>query len=168
MERFHHSLSMETVSNRYYAAIPLKTRISPQRLQQVCKEPSDVGIALVAERGRGSQKQIIGVVRLTRVNNWQAELAVVISDAWQGQHLGPAMLREAIMLAYEVGIQTITASARPGNGQMAHIARAVGGLVKCANYEREYSFQFDLQTLQPKEQIFDSLRSCAPGIQKRL
>src|SRR5208283_3814748 len=75
---------------RYFGFLEGEALIAHERLVQICFSDYDREINLVAERiqpGR-NQRQIVAIARLIKSYGAnEAELAIVISDDWQGKVL---------------------------------------------------------------------------------
>jgi acetyltransferase len=123
MVRFHHSLSNETVRNRFNIVMKLEDRISHERLIRVCMNDYDREIALVAQNTRpDGTHEIVGVSRLSKIRGThEAEAAVIVSDDWQKRGIGTALLEEAIKIARIEGVARVFASALPENMEIQHL-----------------------------------------------
>jgi acetyltransferase len=67
------------------------------------------------------------VARLTRfTGTGDAEFALLVSDAMQGQGLGRAMLERLFDVGRDWGLERIVAEILPGNAQMRRICRSLG------------------------------------------
>ena len=84
MARFHERLSERSVYLRYFHLMDLERRVSHDRLLRICFNDYDRDIALVAEHG----SEILAVGRLSKIDANDAELAVLITDEYQGRGLG--------------------------------------------------------------------------------
>ena len=126
---FHKSLSEETAHLRYFGFLKGEALISHERLVQICYSDYDREINLVAERiqpGR-NQRRIIAIARLIKsygVN--EAELAIVISDDWQGKGLGTKLLRDLLEIGSTEGLERIVGYVLPENYVMQRICRKQG------------------------------------------
>ncbi len=87
--RFHERLSERSVYLRYFHLIDLDRRVSHDRLIRICFNDYDRDIALVAEYGDA----ILAVARLRKIDATGAELAVLITDEYQGRGLGTELAR---------------------------------------------------------------------------
>ena len=121
--QFHHSLSNETVRNRFYNVMKLEDRISHERLIRVCMNDYDREIALVAQYTRADgTSEIVGVSRLSKIRGTpEAEASVIVSDHWQKRGIGTALLEEAIKIARMEGVSRVFASALPDNMEIQHL-----------------------------------------------
>jgi len=131
---FHKTLSERTVYYRYFSTLQLSERIAHERLTRVCFNDYDREIALVAEiSGPEGLRQIIGVGRLTRLDSRsEAEFAVVVSDAYQGQGLGTELLRRLTEIGKREGVTRVTGHILPDNSAMQKVARDLGYTIRRA------------------------------------
>src|SRR5262249_4095467 len=96
MVRFHRTLSDDSVFDRSAGMLSGDARGAHDRLARICFSADDREMALVAEcpSADGGPPAIVAVARLTRIAGArEAEFALLVSDAMQGQGLGTAMLR---------------------------------------------------------------------------
>lgn len=127
MVRFHGTLSEQSVYARYFHMMRLGVRVSHERLARICHADFTRDIVLVAEAGDEGARSIVGVGRLTLAPaRDEAEFAIVVSDAWQGQGLGTALLRRLVDIGRARGLRRITADILPDNQAMQHASRHVG------------------------------------------
>lgn len=73
------------------------------------------GGAIVAVDYRGSEQKIVGVMRLGAPEDGIAEIAVVVSDEFQGRGVGRALLQRMPTLARRMSIHTIVATIEADN-----------------------------------------------------
>ncbi|WP_338865448.1 bifunctional acetate--CoA ligase family protein/GNAT family N-acetyltransferase [Myxococcus stipitatus] len=124
MERFHRTLSEQTVFMRYAGLMQLSTRVAHERLSRICFNDYAREMALVAERKGG---ELLGVGRLTRLRGTQdAEFAILISDAVQHEGLGTEMLRRLVEVGRAWGMQRIVADILAGNRAMQNVSKRLG------------------------------------------
>jgi RimJ/RimL family protein N-acetyltransferase len=89
LEDLFYRLTPESVQ-MWLCAGALQTPYFAQTLTRYAESDGDTTLSLVAEHA----SRIIGVARFVRVQPpSEGEIALVIEDAWQGIHLGRAMLR---------------------------------------------------------------------------
>lgn len=108
---FHESLSEQSVYRRYFMPLSLESRTRHERLTRICFIDYDHEMALVAEQLVSAGKsQIVGVARLIKdVSASEAELAVVVSDAFQRRGIGSSLTKHLIEFGRDEGICVITA-----------------------------------------------------------
>jgi acetyltransferase len=124
---FHATLSAESVHFRYFSQLPLETRTAHDRLVRICFSDYNREIAIVAEHGRGATRKLLGVARLNRLHGCpEAEFAVLVADAWQGQGLGTQLLEALIPIARAEKLQRVTGSVLPDNHAMLQLCRRLG------------------------------------------
>jgi acetyltransferase len=127
MIAFHRTLSAESVHFRYFSTLKLDQRIAHERLRRICFNDYDREIALVVEHGHGDSREILGVGRLSKLHGVnEAEFAIVIGDAWQGQGLGTRLLELLVQIGREEKLARIVAHILPENAAMQRVARKCG------------------------------------------
>ncbi|HTS37032.1 MAG TPA: bifunctional acetate--CoA ligase family protein/GNAT family N-acetyltransferase [Candidatus Solibacter sp.] len=101
MVSFHSTLSERSVYLRYFCSLSLNTRIEHERLVRICFAGYDRGFALVADRKdpMSGQHEILGVGRFSTIRRGEAEVAVLVSDQWQGRGLGTELLSRVVRVA---------------------------------------------------------------------
>ncbi|HKQ87357.1 MAG TPA: GNAT family N-acetyltransferase, partial [Candidatus Acidoferrales bacterium] len=131
MVKFHGTLSSATVYLRYFHMVSLDTRVAHERLMQQCFIDYDREMALVAEikEPKSGGRAIVAVARLTKERaEAEAEIAVVVSDAYQGIGLGTEMVRRLIDVGRDEKLERIVAKMLPENNAMLALARHFGFL----------------------------------------
>jgi GNAT superfamily N-acetyltransferase len=122
---------VKNVHFRYFSLLPLKTRIAHERLVRICFADYDCEIPLVAECQHDHNREVIGVGRLNRFHDRnEAELAIVVSDAWQNQGVGHQLLEALIRVGRAEKLNRITATILASNCAMLHVCRAFGFSVR--------------------------------------
>lgn len=123
MVRFHQALSESSVYYRYAGFMKLDSRVAHQRLSRICSIEDGREMVLVAERG----DEIVAVARLVRlVDAREAEFALLVSDALQGQGLGHALLKQLLEVGRDWGLSRIVAEISPDNVPMRRVCRELG------------------------------------------
>jgi acetyltransferase len=123
MVDFHHTLSERSVYMRYFHWMKLDQRITHERLTRMCFIDYDRQMALVAE----GQGKILGVARLVRsplAND--AEVAVIISDAWHARGLGSQLAERLVGFARDEKVARLNASVLYENRPMLRILEKLG------------------------------------------
>jgi acetyltransferase len=126
--RFHTHLSERSVYLRYFHLIDLDRRVSHDRLIRVCFSDYDRDIALVAdhqEKDTG-EHEILAVARLRKIDATDAELAVLITDEYQGRGLGTEMSRRLVEIARAEKMSRVTAEILSENIHMQRVCRELG------------------------------------------
>ncbi|MGE3178784.1 MAG: bifunctional acetate--CoA ligase family protein/GNAT family N-acetyltransferase, partial [Vicinamibacterales bacterium] len=134
--QFHQALSGRSVYYRYLHMIGLSERIAHERLTRVCFIDYSREMALVAERQEpDGTSTILGVGRLMKLHgSREAEFALLIADAYQGQGLGPELLRRLVQVGRDEKLARIVASIDLENREMRVVSERVGFTVA---YDRE-------------------------------
>lgn len=115
--RFHRSLSPETIRWRFFTFHP---ELSPAEVEWFTHVDHEDREAIVATDG----DDIVGVARWDRPPGGdRAEIAFVVTDAWQGVGLGQALFQELVDRARAAGIRLLTAETLPGNRPMLGVFR---------------------------------------------
>jgi acetyltransferase len=120
--RFHERLSERSVYLRYFHLMDLDRRVSHDRLIRICFNDYDRDIALVAEHANA----ILAVARLRRIDANDAELAVLISDEYQGRGLGTELSRRLVEIARAEKMERVIAEILPENTHMQRVCQELG------------------------------------------
>ena len=137
MVRFHEGLSERTVYFRYFHMLNLAQRTSHDRLTRICFIDYSREIALVAERTEpgASGGEIVAVGRLTKIHATRdAEFAIVVSDAFQGQGLGTQLLGRLLEIARREGVSRVVADMLSENREMQRVCERFGFTVTYAEH----------------------------------
>ena len=129
MVRFHGTLSDQTVYLRYFHMEKLSTRVAHERLIQKCFIDYGREMALVAERiaPETGRPEIIAVGRLSNSRTAkEGEVAVLVSDRYQGQGLGTELVGRLIQVGRDEKLQEIVANILPENLAMRALANHFG------------------------------------------
>jgi acetyltransferase len=126
---FHGTLSDRTVSLRYFHPMKLSTRVAHERLTRICFIDYDREMALVADSTRPDtgEHEILGVGRLSKIRGTDdAEFALLISDRFQRQGLGEALLSRLIQIGRDEKIARIFGMILPENVAMKRVCEKLG------------------------------------------
>ena len=129
MVAFHQTLSEATVYSRYFAPLKLDQRVRHERLSRICFIDYDRQMALVIERGvpGTERREILGLGGWIRLHGGnEAEFALLVSDAWQGQGLGTQLLRNLVQMARDERLERLTGVLLASNHAMLHVAKRAG------------------------------------------
>jgi acetyltransferase len=144
--KFHETLSERTVFMRYLQAMNLSERTGHERLSRVTFIDYDREIALLALRHNpdtGAQ-EVMGIGRLTRqYGTGQAEFALIVSDQFQNQGLGKALLHRLLQVAREEQIRTVYGLVLAENRNGIRLVEGLG--FKLQPTEREDILRAEIQ-----------------------
>jgi acetyltransferase len=129
MVKFHHTLSEQSVYQRYFNVLHLSQRTAHDRLTRICFNDYDREIALVAEHREtpGAEARIVAVGRLSKLHGVnEGEFALLVSDPWQGVGLGTELLKRLVQVGREEKLQRITGHILADNQTMKLICQQVG------------------------------------------
>lgn len=129
MVDFHAGLSPETVYQRYLECLNLSSRVAHTRLIRVCNCDYDRDIVLVLDHrlATSGKHQILAVGRLSKTSTpGEAEIAVLVSDLWQGKGIGSRLMKELLEIARKEKITRLVGLTRSDNHSMLHIAHRLG------------------------------------------
>lgn len=133
MARFHQTVSDRSTYLRFFHMEKLSSRVAHERLVKRCSIDYHNEMALVAEIAEPSAAdlQIIAVGRLVRAPEAaEAEIAILVADAFQNLGLGAELMRRLIQFAREKKLERITAIVLPENTAMRALAAKQGFVVK--------------------------------------
>ena len=120
LRRLFFRLSAETVYRRFFRPVH---EPSPSVLRFLCSVDHGRREALVAVDGDG---EIVAVARYDRLGDTdEAEVAVVVEDAWQGHGIGSRLLRRLAVLAESRGLHVFTATMLGDNRAASALLRSV-------------------------------------------
>lgn len=132
MVHFHETLSERSTYLRFFHMEKLSSRVAHRRLVRRCFIDYDREMALVAERGgeKGARPEIIAVGRLIRTPGTKdAEVAVLVADAFQKLGLGSELMRRLIQFGRDEKLERITATVLSENVAMRALAAGQGFVV---------------------------------------
>ena len=136
MVRFHQALSESSASSRYFGPLKLETRTTHERLARICFLDCDRQIALVAESTplRTGSSEIVAMARPMRPPGTRdAEFALLVSDAVQGQGLGRALLKRLFDVGRDWGVEHIVSEILPDNERMRKVCASLGFIFRGKN-----------------------------------
>jgi acetyltransferase len=133
MVKFHQALSEESVRMRYFQMLKLGQRVAHERLTRVCFNDYDRELAIVAEHfdEKSREHEILGIGRLSKTP-WraEAEVAVLVHDAWQKRGLGSQFVKMLLQIAKDEKLERVTALVLPENQLMCRIFEKLGFKLK--------------------------------------
>jgi acetyltransferase len=147
MVKFHETLSERTVYLRYFHLMNLEQRTQHERLTRICFIDYDREMALVAERRNAEtgESEILGVGRMTKVHGTrEGEVAVLISDRWQGRGLGKELLSRLLLVGADEKLTKLTADILPDNRDVMRICEKLGFSLKHSLDDQVVRAEFQL------------------------
>jgi acetyltransferase len=129
MVKFHETLSERSVYFRYFHLMNVSQRTAHERLTRICFIDYNREMALVAERrdAQSGEREILAVGRLSKIH-WSsdAEVAVLVSDKWQGRGLGSELLHRLIQVGKDEKLSRLTADILPDNRDVQRVCDRLG------------------------------------------
>jgi acetyltransferase len=147
MVRFHETLSERSVYLRYFHFMNLEQRVTHERLTRICFIDYDREMALVAERRNIStgESEILGVGRLSKIHGTsEAEVAVLISDKFQGRGLGKELLAQLLIVGADEKLTKLTADILPDNRDVMRVCEKLGFSLKHSLEDEVVRAEFQL------------------------
>ena len=122
---FFYSLDETTIYKRYLHVV---NRFTSKDVSEMVNIDYDKEMSLVlVVHERGFEPQIQGIAQFFEPEeDGFAETAFLISDAWQGQGLGTAMMERLMELAVQKGIKGFTATLQGANHSMLSLFHKTG------------------------------------------
>jgi acetyltransferase len=118
------SFSEQTIVLRFFQRFP---HLSHEHLVRYCQIDYDRELALVCVIEEDGHEKIIGDVRLIKKADMEgAEMAIMVSDQWQGLGVGIALSQHCIKVAKEEGIKTISMDILIINTYMLSLSKRLG------------------------------------------
>lgn len=115
LRAFHQGLSTQTVYYRFFCARGPLTDAEVEYFTQVDQRSR---VALAAFAG----DRLIAVARYDRIpGTTDAEIACVVTDAWQGRGLGTTLLARLVEVARRSGVHRFVAETLLSNTRMLHL-----------------------------------------------
>jgi acetyltransferase len=133
MVKYHETLSERSVYLRYFHLMNLEQRVTHERLTRICFIDYDREMALVAERRNPEtgEPEILAVGRMTKVvGTNEGEVAVLVSDQWQGRGLGKELLSRLLVVGADEKLSKLTADILPDNRDVMRICEKLGFSLK--------------------------------------
>ena len=144
VQKFHETLSEQSVIQRYLQPIGLVQRVAHERLARICFIDYDRELALVAlEKTGDAAGQLIGIGRLVKVpNTTMARFHLLVSDSYQNKGRGRELLADIMTFAKKEGLTKVFGQALVGDGRILRFVERQGFTVssqdgKLAMIERE-------------------------------
>ena len=129
MVRFHRDLSDRTVYLRYFCSLSLAARTAHERLVRICFANPECETVLVVTHtdSKSHEEKIFAVGRLNKLlPKNEAELAVLVTDEYQGRGIGTQLLSRLIQVAREQRLDRIVAEMLRDNTAMQSVLKKRG------------------------------------------
>jgi acetyltransferase len=133
MVKFHETLSERSVYLRYFHLMNLEQRTTHERLTRICFIDYDREMALVAVRRNPEtgESEILGVGRMMKILGAnEGEVAVLVSDKWQGRGLGKELLARLVVVGGDEKLARLGADILPDNRDIMRICERLGFALK--------------------------------------
>jgi acetyltransferase len=147
MVRFHETLSERSVYLRYFHFMNLEQRVTHERLTRICFIDYDREMALVAERRNPTtgESEILGVGRMSKIHgSSEAEVAVLISDKFQGRGLGKELLARLLIVGADEKLSKLVADILPDNRDVMRVCEKLGFTLKHSLEDEVVRAEFQL------------------------
>jgi RimJ/RimL family protein N-acetyltransferase len=126
LRRFFHRLSAETVYRRFFRPVVSPSDSVLRYLCTVDHRDRDALVAVVRPSGPEGAEEVVAVARYDRLGSTEeAEVAIVVEDAWQGRGIGSDLLRRLAVLAESRGLEVFTATMLGDNRAAVALLHAV-------------------------------------------
>lgn len=128
LKNFHSRLSISSVYQRYFRALPLHHRTSEEELMRLCSVHDRQGKVLVAVLTLDNGvREVIGIGELMKQKTvGEAECSLIVSDEHQHQGLGTQLFKYALGFCREMGVRRIVSLILPENYPMKAMALRLG------------------------------------------
>jgi acetyltransferase len=120
-----------TPVSKYYRFHAALRELSAYMLDHFTNVDYPDEMALIATIRAADVEREIGVARYVRTQGSDtAEIAVVVSDEWQGKGIGCKLLKDLRDFAHQAGIRHLEARVLPDNRRMLELAKSLGFRIK--------------------------------------
>lgn len=126
LQALHARLSPESIYLRFLSLHPV---LSPAEVERLANVDYRSRMAFVAAREEKGETRLLGVARYDAAGPGrpdEAEAAIVIEDAYQGQGLGTILIDRLLAYAQAHGIRAFTAEINADNDRILHFVRRSG------------------------------------------
>jgi acetyltransferase len=117
VQTFVRGLSSRSRYERFFTSI---AELSPKQLERIT---AGAGLSLGAFDAAG---RLVGLAEYARVEDGEAEFAIVVADEWQGQGLGAQLVGALLEHAKRSGIARLAGVTHTRNRAMRILARRLG------------------------------------------
>lgn len=125
LQEFHQGLSAESIQRRFFQAKPQLTDTEAHHFTHMDHVRRQALCAI-------SDHAIVGVARYDYLKEEEAEVAVIVTDAFQRLGIGSWLLGALRIDALHNGIRTFTAEILAGNSAMLHTFERLGAPIASA------------------------------------
>jgi len=133
LQHFFSGLSPQSRLLRFHGAV---NRLPPGALQMLTTQVPQRHVALVATALTvDGARTLLAEARYVLQEPGEAEFALTVADAWQGQGLGRALLQRLAAHARASGVQLLSGSVLSGNEAMLALMHALGAQVRSGHAE---------------------------------
>ena len=115
--------STQSLQRRFF--VP-KKGISEEEIAFFLDIDFESHVALVVQTAEVERPAIVGGGRYIVVQPYQAEVAFLVIDAYQGQGIGTALMRHLMILARDAGLKEMVAEVLPENSAMLKLFKKFG------------------------------------------
>ena len=129
LEKFHKSLSENTVYSRYRQFLSLDKRIAHKRLSAICCIDYDRDIRIIAEykNPKTKENEIVGIARLLRYPGTnKGQFQIIVVDSFHRTGIGTLMMKQLLSVGKKEGLQTVHSDILNENEGMLHICKKLG------------------------------------------
>jgi acetyltransferase len=120
-----------TPTSKYYRFHSALRELTAAMLDHFTNVDYPDEMALIATIREADTEREIGVARYVRPPGHDtAEIAIVVSDEWQGKGIGGRMLVDLRDIAHRAGIRHLEARILPDNRRMLQLAQRLGFRIK--------------------------------------
>lgn len=111
-------ISAQSLQRRFFV---MKRRFSEKERAFFMNVDFKDHVALVALAEEAGRERIVGGGRYVVFEGGRAEMALMVTDSWQGRGIGSMLTRHLIKLAGDAGLKQLTAEVLPENATMLSV-----------------------------------------------
>ncbi|HSD54590.1 MAG TPA: GNAT family N-acetyltransferase [Burkholderiales bacterium] len=123
VQAFVRGLSPLARRRRFFGAV---SELSPDQLDRLTRIRDPRDASLVAIAADAGEPCIVAMAQYATLDSPEAEVAVVVADAWQRQGLGARLLEMLLERAAAAGVQLMNGHVLAENGPMLSLATRLG------------------------------------------
>jgi RimJ/RimL family protein N-acetyltransferase len=144
LERLFYRLSPQTLYRRFFSPVPRPSAKVIHRLANVDYGDRMAIVAVIDD-------EIVGVARYDRLGDpSEAEVAVLVEDAWQQRGLATRLLWRLTAAARERGVQTFIAGVLGENRPMMGLLEVLSDELEVTFADGEYTARIGLAGVKPR------------------